>query len=45
MENNNNQVPQYPTIPYGNQNGYTQVRKVREKKKIDFSVSDYIYLF
>lgn len=43
MENNNNQVPQYPTIPYGNQNGYTQARKVREKKKIDFSVSDYIF--
>lgn len=43
MENNNPQVPQQPTLPYGNSNYYTSVRKRKEEKKIDFSMSDYFF--
>lgn len=43
MENNNPQVPQQPTIPYGNTNYYNAVRKRKEEKKIDFSKTDYIF--
>ena len=43
MENNNPQVTQQPVLPYGNSNYCTSVRKRKEEKKIDFSMSDYIF--
>jgi len=43
MENKNPQVPQQPVLPYGNSNYCTSVRKRKEEKKIDFSMSDYIF--
>lgn len=41
--NNNPQITQQPTVPYGNSNYYNTVRKRKEEKKIDFSVSDYVF--
>ena len=43
MENNNPQIPQQNTFPYGNTNYYNTARKRKEEKKIDFSISDYIF--